>query len=214
MANYTRNRLVLGGPTAFGDTWSVGLAVRTTSAMSQGTLEAWLAGIADDVKASYYTAGSNCWGAAAAVETRLAYMAAYHYDGSTPTAQFTARYEWSSPIQGSGSSAGPGYVAMCCSLLTGSAGRSNRGRIYVPAEAAGYASGQFGASVVDTVGAGVRDLIDHINGSTIGGEAATVIIAGKNGPIDVSRVRVDSIPDTQRPRFDNVNPLHTFSDDV
>lgn len=211
---YTRNRLVLGGPTAFGESWSIGLAVRTTAAMSEGALSAWLEGIQADVANSYYNTGDSMWGGMAQPNTRLAYLAAYHYDGASTSAQFQARYDYPASIQGGGSGAGPLWTACCCTLLTGFAGRSGRGRVYVPADSAGYASGQFGTANVDTVGRGMRDLIDHINGSSIAGESATVIVASSTGPKDVTRVRVDSLPDTQRTRADSVTPLHIFDDNV
>lgn len=211
---YTYNRLVLGGPTARGGQWSIGLAAQTSAAMSNEALEAWLEGVAPDIRLTYSTTGGAKWGGLAALGTKLSYLAAYHYNANSGTASFQARYDGFTPQGGEGTGQAPSYAACCVSLIGNGAGRHNRGRVYCPADAAALSNHQIAAADVSTVVSGVRDLIDRLNGSTIAGEDVTIGIAAAATFVPVSRVRADSLLDTQRPRADREPADATHSDNV
>lgn len=212
--SYAYYRLVMTGPMSMAGTWSVGLAVTAPAAATAAGIQAWLDGIAADV-ASSYSNGTASWGAMATNGTNLAALRGYHYPAGSKNADLTAVHAYGTPVAGLAGTGAQTMSACAVSLLTNAAGRHNRGRCYVPADGATFENHQFTQAECNVVGAGFRDLIDHVNGSTIGGEDAQVVIASQlPTPPVVTRVRVDSLPDTQRPRADGQNSLHVFSDDV
>lgn len=212
---YAIYRLVLHGQMgASPSTWSIGLAVVNHGAASAGAMQAWLAGIASDVETSYVNSSAG-WGAMASPDTVFQGMRAYHYAAAASSADLTAEFTFTNAAQGGGSKESPTMQACCVSLLTGAAGRHNRGRVYVPADGEALAVHQFSSGHVPIVGRGIRDLIDHINGSTLAGEDCTVVIASQQAvPPPVTRIRVDSLPDTQRVRANGQVASTVFSDDV
>jgi hypothetical protein len=183
--------------------------VLTNAAITSPALQAWLDGIADDVQNSYSTSATRAWGHFAAPGTTLDTLTAYHYAANANAASDTAVHTFGAPVAGGGGVGSPSMVSICVSKLSNSTGRHNRGRAYLPGDGATYEAHQFAAAGVDAVVLGYQDLLDHINGSTIGGEDVTAIIASSVGPVVIARVRADSLPDTQRTRADGETSNHT-----
>nr|CRY96010.1 hypothetical protein [uncultured prokaryote] len=197
---YAYNRLVLGGKAAFSGTWSIGLAVISDAAISPAALTTWLDGIAPDVSTSF-SDSTDGWGLMAAGGTTLDALTAYHYPAGSDSATDMGQHTYGTPVAGGGAGNAPTLVACCVSLLTALPGRHGRGRSYVPGDGATFTNHQFSAALVTGVANGMRDLIDHINGSSIAGESATVVVgAAIATPPPILRVRVDSLPDVQHRR--------------
>lgn len=211
---YPYYRLIIGGTMDRGNSWSVGLSVVNHAAATAGAIQAWLDGIAPDVSSSWSSSGSG-WGGLASPGTKLQSLRGYHYAAGSSSADLTAEHLYAGVAGYAAGAASPTMLSCVVSLLTGAAGRHNRGRSYVPADGAALANHQFVEAAIDAVGAGFRDLIDHVNGSTLGGEDCTVVIGAQlPAPPEVTRVRVDSVPDTQRPRATGAPSLFLYSDDV
>jgi hypothetical protein len=209
---YKYARFRVGGRVYLGETWSIGLAMQSGAAWTNGDLQAWLDGIAPDVMASYRTESSP-WGKLAASGTTVEYLEAYGYDANSSTASAQARHQYGTPGNGAGITNNASMLAMVCTLLSDTPGRANQGRVYVPADGTPTNAGPyFGAGDCQIVVAGIVSLIDHLNGSTYAGGAVNVGVACKSAFRTITNVRSDDRPDTQRPRAGKAT--YSFTDNV
>lgn len=131
--------------------------------------------------------------------TRQLGFKGYFYNGG-PTALYATDAPFSSPIVGSsGSSPLPLQTAVVCSLLTGAAGRRNRGRMYLPVNAVALGTNhELTTTDVDALANAVKQWFDVLNAS--GNNPVQVVSIAGSASRDVTQVRVDSRPDIQRRR--------------
>lgn len=205
-------RFRAGGQIGTGNSWSIGLAVQSAAtSIDTAALTAWLDGIAPDVAASFATE-ANAWGSDTCNDTHLAVLDAYAYNAGSAASHAQGVHNYTTPIAGVSSTKTASMIAMCCTLLTGTPGRKNQGRIYVPADGAAFPNHRFNSVDVTSVTKGVVSLIDHLNGSTLSGDAVSVGVATMTAFRAVTSVRTDDNPDTQRPRAGA--KTFTYSDPV
>lgn len=117
-----------------------------------------------------------------------------------------------SPMGGAGTPDVPTQIAAVATLLTGAAGRANRGRVYWPI--AGCTGRRLTSGQNTTIAQETVDIISAQRtsvSSAWGTDAGPVV--GNNGLL-VTRVRVDDVPDTQRRRRNKVSPTSVVGIDV
>lgn len=119
---------------------------------------------------------------------------------------------------GTGASArGPLQTAVCCTLLTATAGASFRGRQYFPGHAlpaVNIATGLFASGDIDTYASCASNMGVEAQGAintSLGLANGTwCIYSPKRGVMTpVTQCKVDNIPDTQRRRAGNLKPTYT-----
>lgn len=131
--------------------------------------------------------------------TTVSGVTVYSYTAAGGKAEFVAEHALS--LTGlNGAQTMPDQVALCVSLLTGHAGRRNRGRIYLPVNAPGtLTGGQLTAQQCADQAEWVAGLIGLWNGHLAGNNICVLSqVAGTSNP--VTSTRVDSRFDIQRRR--------------
>lgn len=138
-------------------------------------------------------------------DTSVKAVRAYLRKAGDPVAAFVG--EDTTLMGGAGTPTVPPQCAVVATLLTGAAGRRNRGRVYWPI--AGSSSRLLTSGQNATIANETRDIIDSLRTtcSAVWGTAAGPVV-GNNGLL-VTRVRVDNVIDTQRRRRDKINPTST-----
>jgi hypothetical protein len=123
----------------------------------------------------------------------------YFYSGASPTAAFVA-VAAVDPARGTGTGAGslPLQTCMVVTLLTGAAGRRNRGRMYIPAYGAVIAANEFTAEI-GTILNGIKNWWNAAQGSGVDGRFVVYSSVGSTVR-NITSLRVDSRPDIQRRR--------------
>lgn len=105
------------------------------------------------------------------------------------------------PSAGTSSNVNPLQVAMCVTLLTGAAGRRNRGRCYLPAGGATITSGhQFDTTTTTSIATGLAAFFSALNAASNPGGKVSVISQTSSAGRQVLSVAVDQRPDVQRRR--------------
>lgn len=114
----------------------------------------------------------------------------------------------SAPFQGTGTQVQPNQCAVVVSLLTGQAGRSRRGRIYVPWLSSGLTAGRLVAAQVTAAADRAAVLAVQardwgFGGPTLSGELVVASATyGYNTP--VTQIRIGNVMDTQQRRRDDL----------
>lgn len=104
----------------------------------------------------------------------------------------------------------PTEVAVCVSLRTAFAGRSQRGRMFMPAP--GHLSltstGRLNSGAAAAYAADVDALLQPL---TVGSKSFTACVASKtaNGLYPITSIRVGDVFDVQRRRRDNISEVYT-----
>lgn len=205
--DHNRAKLTIGGSLGAADSWSVGLGIAFQTAPGSGVdLDLWLSSISTDILNWYTNIGrfSNV--------SHLDEARAYAYAAASRSAFAVGAFSFGH-VAGTGSPKLPQQASLVCTLLTSLSGRSNRGRIYVPALTATIgADAQAGIADDTVIAEETATLITAINGSTQNAGSVQVVIVGNTYPFPaVSETRCDSIVDTQRPRArkQNASTVHS-----
>lgn len=211
MAQYAYVKLVQHGSIAADQTWSTGLAVALSSSTppTEAELSTWLASL-DTAYAAWWHIGTGVADLNAA-DTTYDGNRCYYYPAGQTAASAQANREFSGALPGS-QSAGANPQRTCCvsSMITGSSGRSFRGRRYLPATGAPLTAHQFGSVFVDHIVAAEVAFLDAVGASSIAGADLIPIVANNRvSPPSIQTVRVNSLPDTQRRRTDKVGAIYT-----
>jgi hypothetical protein len=125
----------------------------------------------------------------------------YAYPAGGTAATFTASTDFATPQIGTGNAILPDQVCLVMTLLTGAAGRRNRGRMYLPATGVTMAAGGLvSATQVATWVTGVESIFSDINGQAPNmGGVSVVSNVGTTSRL-VTSVRSDQRADIQRRR--------------
>lgn len=142
------------------------------------------------------------------VGTKVSELKGYYYDGGESGS--TATLSASVPLttnEGAAAIKMPDQCTMVASLRTGRAGRSFRGRMYIPTPALTISNDSQVPSV-NTVDIATRTatLITTINASSLG---VVVMSATQTAATPVTAVQVNSVVDTQRRRTNKIVPNQT-----
>jgi hypothetical protein len=135
-------------------------------------------------------------------------LRAYAYPGGGPKAQFIAEAV-ATAAPGSGTHFLPLQVSCVVTLQTGAAGRSRRGRMYLPADGAGMgANHQFATGDVDQASIAVAGWIHAL--SLLGGDP--VVLSTLTGTaMPITSVKADTKADIQRRRANKQVPANTYT---
>lgn len=186
-------KLIFSGTLPNGEIFSWGFQWDLSSDPSQ------LANLAASAVAQFNVASP--FGVASSVPTTVVHntLTAYLYSGgphatSSTVINFTnAGTAGTQPL--------PNQVACVVTLLTGFPGRSKRGRFYYPLLGAALTSGQYSSTVVNALSSGVANFLSAVrSGMTTPTGHAVVGSATTGAMTQITAVKVDSKPDTQRRR--------------
>lgn len=171
------------------------------SAADANTAAASMASIFDSVAGKSYLLGLM------AVGTNITEFRVYHYTGG-PTATFVGSHLQAEAGQGTAQL--PAQVAVVATTLTGFSGRSNRGRMYWPADGADLSGGhQLPAALVGHVAGTVAEYFHDIKVAYPGITGPCVVSQTNTSYKAITSVKVDSKPDIQRRRANKVTPITT-----
>jgi hypothetical protein len=195
-------KLVMGGKIGTTDTWSVGLAFKVltggvpTSADMNGFCNAaatlWATDFWDH--ASGAKANLNA-------TTDWSFCRGYYYPGGSSVSTVSGTKAITADPGTYSTSQIPPQCATVVSLHTGFTGRTNRGRIYLPAIVGLLAGGQSSTSVGASWATQVAQFLTHMNGTSVGAFTFNACIGTGTCPV-LTEVAIDSIVDTQRRRRD------------
>lgn len=200
-SGFSRN--VISGKLPGGEIWQCSLWANEAPSDQNATAAqatAWAGKVSTDLAAT----GSplNFMAAGATVDT----LTTYSYLDSTGK----ATYVGTAAITGgtaSGSQGLPDQCSLAVTLLTGHAGRRNRGRIFMPCHAGTITNGQLTSASVSAIATWWSNLITHLN-STIGAQHICVLSQAGASSYTVNAVQVDSKIDIQRRRADKLQPTY------
>lgn len=209
-------RFTIGGQLIANQRWSIGFsivqsgAVQTPTAVEMGTFAQQV--YADWISAAWSTttSGAQALAAIAGSASTVDQCRAYFYGG-----QQTAIVVGSSSgaaVPGTTTRTQPGQVAIVASLLTGLAGRANRGRVYLPnGTVSTGADGNLATATLQGIANSIANFLSLVRTRSLGGSTVIPVVAGATtigGPA-ITTVRVDSVADTQRRRRDQIAPTVT-----
>lgn len=208
-------RLTIGGTLIANQRWSIGVslvqsgALTTPSAAEMGSFAQQA--YADFLSAAWNTAASGAQALNAVVgsASNVDQARAYFY-GTSSTAQVVGQ-STGAAVPGATSRTQPGQVAIVCSLLTGLAGRSNRGRLYLPNGTINTgADGNLSTALLQGIANSIANWLSLLRTRSLGGSTVIPVVASATGPgVPITTVRVDSVADTQRRRRDKIAPTVT-----
>lgn len=205
--SHNRARVTWGGGLGTADSWSVGVGIAFETAPTSGVdLDLWLSSL-ETAFLNWWSAGTPNVGGVQAVDTTLLQARAYAYVGGSRSAYAVGEHTFAAP-NATQTAKCPLQTACVATLRSDAAGRSSRGRIYVPATGAILGTHQFSGSDVDDIATSTANLLHAINTSTQNGGGVKAVIVGKLYPFQViTQVIVDSKPDSQRPRSRKAHAL-------
>jgi len=191
-------RVILSGTMPKGEIFSTGLSIDTGGGLTQATLQTMTNNFAGALPASTFATFFKANNPNNVIITKV--RAEYYAAGSSHAA-FSA--EAAVLVAGTSSATAvlPNQVAMVATLLTGLAGRSFRGRMYLPVLAPPSTQavvGDYTNTTVDSAAAAVDGLLDDAEAAYLGPAVVASPVASALTPI--TNIRVDSRCDTQRRR--------------
>lgn len=193
-------RLTFGGTLPGNEIWECGIWMQGDAPTSEASANAladlwWAELVATDGSGLGHAAAQFIW----SPQIAMTYTKTYVYPAGGSKATYIGEHTGSITGQASADPLHPNQTAMCVTLRTGYAGRTNRGRIYLPAngvpltDVANFqtAAGQQIANVAATM---IRDW-------DAASEGTLVVLSQRTSTAKpISSVSVDSRPDTQRRR--------------
>lgn len=204
-------RLVFGGSIGTVQTWSTSLWADLGAPgpePSQGQLNAFVAASAAAGIDGLNAVAAQAWSS----EVTLDHLTGYWYAPNT-----TKSGAVSTPAQlqvhGANSGALPYYTSIVASLRTGTPGRSGRGRNYLPLLRSGLVgpTGQIPSGNAQAIADAWASVITDLNGvpaQTMNPNGQRIVVASftKGIPHPITSVVVDTVPDTQHRRVDQLSP--------
>lgn len=199
---YSRN--VISGSLPNGEIWATGFWCDEAPS-DQAATQTQANDFATDLNARWGITGApnNHWAAGTTADK----ITVYSYLDTTGRATHVA--EAALTATSSNTQSCPNQVSICTTLLTGVAGRRNRGRMFWPANApAALTNGELSSAWVDNLATWLAGTITSLNGD-LGGQHVVVLSQVAGTSHSVNAVSVDSRLDIQRRRADRERPAHT-----
>lgn len=135
------------------------------------------------------------------------YVKVYSYPSGGPAAAHVGDFELTTPLVGSGTGDHPLQTCLVTTVLTGFAGRRNRGRIFTPARGATILGGRFQSDMVDDV---VQGWAAHFtSANTKGYGPISVVSQAGSARRDASILKGNDKPDIQRRRANKLTASYT-----
>lgn len=208
-------RIVYRGSLPNGERWQTGFWLQGNEPTSN--LEAQNAAqIEFDSEGT--TTGSSLWNVIKAFlnpAVTLDLVTVYSYPAGGTTAQYIGSSTGSPHVGAASGNIAPNQVCMVASLLTGQAGRSYRGRMYLPVGISTWSAttGFFTSSNMTNVATALATKFTDFNAAS--GEGKVVVVSQtRTVATQVLSVRVDSRPDIQRRRADRTTGITSVSETV
>jgi len=212
-------RISIGGAIA-NDTWSINLwgdGAGTSSTPSVGNMSDFAIEVFTDFDTAVWSAGTAPLKQANATSVNLSFCNVEYYFGGVIAQSSPNTF---TPIVGTGTSNHPGYTCLVATLLTGLAGRSRRGRVYLPATALGVS-----ATTLQQNGSPISyaqhmalwlSTFNSLPGNLPGDPAVPAVVVSRTTSAfnPVTSVRMDSIFDVQRGRQNKFIAATTVSANV
>jgi len=208
-------RMVVGGVLVGAQRWSIGLSLDGNTvppdpvAMNVAAVQMF-----NDFNTAAWSAsgtGLTPLKNLASAQATLDSVRLYYYPtGATQATLVGASTQ--APVVGSGGISNPPQCALVVSLLTGFAGRKNRGRMYLPCLSDDVtAVGQLSTGRAQLVATTVANWLSLVRtrSVTTGGNSIPIVYSETAGNSAIASVRVDSLIDTQRRRRDKLTPTQT-----
>jgi len=188
-------RFVLAGALAGGERWSCSFVTSGATVGFQSELDNLVADVHDAITSSTLDAAFQDLNN---TMTNIDTVTGYWYPVWPGPAEFVSELS-GVVVTGTSSSVHPNQIACVATLLTGAAGRSRRGRIYLPATGVPLTNGELPEANCQEIADGVASFFTAINGP--GGGTTVGVASAKLGAIaQVTQIRVDSRLDVQRRR--------------
>lgn len=208
-------KVSLTGTRAGGEEWSTGFWTVPVALVDDPT-QAELNAYADALWALWSTAWTSLK-PVASVNTKPTKLKVNFYPASSLVSTMTSE---SGSELGPGTSAAPHpyQCAVVCSLRTALSGRRGRGRMYLPCDGASMAiAGQYSSGVPPLVATAMQTFFDDVNLEEP--SAATAAVLAVRSEADgayhvVNRIIVDSIPDIQRRRVNQLAATTVAQEDL
>lgn len=198
-----RIRLVMYG-IMNSDTWSCGVDIALPSGLTnitQAQLDAFAEQAWTDAKSQIWS-GTNSLQYLGTTTTRVLGIRAYLYQVGGAVAIRVGQSS-SAAVTCNGTTPHPNQVALCVSLLTNFTGKSQRGRMYLPANAVPMqADGHVAATTPPIVASQIANWLSLLITRSVGGQAIYPAVASEKtqGLTQITRVRCDDVADTIRAR--------------
>lgn len=132
----------------------------------------------------------------------------YYYPAGSGVATVSGNKTITPDFGTNGGAPVPPQIAIVVSLLTGAAGRKNRGRNYLPGAGTAVTPGRINSTVVDDVASTYASYLTAMNSTTVGALSFDACIGTGLCPI-ITQTSVDNVFDTQRRRRDKQVSSHT-----
>lgn len=193
--------------------WSFGLRTFGTTPPQLTDLQTLAANIASQNRQQCASLAGVIFGSS----TSWTGVDVYYYPTVPGHAAMSASADFSPVINPTTGDNLPQLCALVVSLRTPMAGRSGRGRVYLPFTrvAALEQGGQVGTVALKAAADAFQDLAIHLNGTVAGvlpGYSRLSVISGTHGMgTQISRFVIDSKVDVQRRREDKLSPVYTES---
>lgn len=208
--SYLNGRLSIKGTIQNVQTWSINIGFTGPGTVTNTDLSTWLASL-DTAIATWWNTGNGVkYVNPSYVQCTSSSAEYYAANSAVPMAQ--AAHTFASALPGNSTSYLPTQCAAVHSLHTNAAGRSNRGRLYVPVTGALLSSGPvLGTSNVDAMASSMSTLLHAINISSLAASAPQVIVRGSSvlSGYPVTSLSVDNEVDIQRRRADKLFASYT-----
>jgi hypothetical protein len=207
-------KVVLHGSRIGGEIWETGywLFSSPTSTTDANALAQSIFAIHTGTGGLFTTAKLNLF-----ATTTLDYVRVYSYPAGGPAAAFTGQSS-GAPVPGilsAGTLGVPDQVAWVATFLTGAAGRSHRGRSYMPTDKGLLSSDGLQRSLSECTTYATAYAHDLIAITSTVNPYIPVVVSQKLGSYrNITQVRVDSRLDVQRRRANQQRPLVASSSQV
>lgn len=197
--------VVFGGSLPSGEIWESGFWVEgdapTSNDLANATAQLWAAQLqAADTSGAMRITLTHCQ-----ASVTFDYVRVYSYPAGGPHAAYIGYHAASIAGTTSDTSVLPNQICLVVSLRTNNAGRSNRGRMYMPLNGINLQpNAQLNQAACTAIANGWATCFSDWNASGDNGQVVVMSRVGAGHTNVVSEVIVDSIPDTQRKRRNKV----------
>lgn len=205
-------KITIGGQLAGAQRWSVGISLAPQGAGEPSMSPAQAGAFATQLFTDFNTtAWSTTTTGATALKDLLGTQGTldkvrFYLYGNQSQAQIIGE-STNTAVAGTGSVKCPPQIALVATLLTGLAGASYRGRIYLPCLTySADGSGNIATGIPALVATSLANFFSVVRTRTAGGANWIPAVSGAAGSNPVSAVRVDNVLDTQRRRRDKIVP--------
>lgn len=206
-------RFVIGGQVNSQDTWAITIAAtKAANPASQTEFDDTTLGVLNSFNTLFWSASSDQYKGLCHSMTKLSTIRGYFY--SATSLLFTSSQSIT-PVSGTATTTQSPITACAFGLYTGLPGRSGRGRVYLPHTGPGITDGQLAVTTFHATRLATFLKAGPLGGWGTGSPSPVytpcVVSEKTGGTTTINRVRLDTIPDTQRGRRNRMTAAGVFS---